>query len=54
MWKAMKGDVENDGSDDAYFGLLLAEQFSSLGDVNVDEKGELYINGIAKQMQKLD
>lgn len=27
MWKAIKGDVENDGSSDARIGLLIANQF---------------------------
>ncbi len=47
MWKAIKGDVKNDGSSDARIGLLLANQFLTMGNVDIAENGELYINGIA-------
>jgi hypothetical protein len=45
MWEAIKGNPESDGSSDARFGLLLAKQFLTMGQIDIAENGELYING---------
>lgn len=46
MWKAIKGNTENDGSYDAYIGVLIATQLAKMNGVDIAENGELYINGI--------
>ncbi len=47
MWRAINGDIENDASNDALIGILLANQFLTMGNISTGASGELYINGIA-------